>query len=327
MRITQKIIYDDFMRDINRNRGEMAGLQADLSSGKAVRLPSHEPVSFQRARLIEDEIRKQDQYQSNIDSGLRQARLAQESLDQVVDNLIDIKGIATKGSTGTTGEKARESMAEEVSGIRDSMISTLNLSYGDRYLFAGTNSAQAPFRYEDDLNLEEGVEENGENNNEENENGEESSSSEIPAPGGVANFSSSTPIQIRAGDGVSLDVSITGSELRESDAGDMFEIIGQLEQALRDNDPEAIKETISDIDQLVDHSAILTGKLGNNINRMEFMNEQYESTRIVKKADVSQLVDTDFAQAFSDMQRTQVSFEAAMAVHSNMIHNTLLDYI
>ena len=297
MRITQKIIFDDFMRDINTNRGQMANLQSDLSSGKSVRFPSQDPISFQRSRVVEGDIRKQEQYQSNISSGLRQARLAQEGLDETIDNLVDIKRILTQAATDTSSKSVRESMSEEIKGIRDTMVATLNMSYGDRYLFAGTNTAERPFQFDDTL------------------------------PGGVADMSNESELKVQAGDDLFVENSVTGTDLRTSSAGDMFEVIGDIQQALADNDTGALNGLLGDVDEVIDHVSIVTSRLGNNINRMEFMNEQYESSKIVMKSDVSNLVDTDFAKAFSDLQRTQVSFEAAMAVHSQMIHNTLLDYL
>lgn len=297
MRITQKIIFDDFMRDINKNRSQMAGIQSDLSSGKRVRIPSQDPISFQRSRILEENIRKQEQYQNNISSGLRQGRLAQEALDETIDSLIEIKRILTHGATDTSRDKVRESMAQEIAGIRDTIVMTLNSSYGDRYLFGGTNSAVEP------LTLDEA------------------------APGGVTNNSNATAPRIQAGDQMFVDISITATELRDTDAGDLFAVIGNIEQALRDNDTGALNQMMGDITETIDHTAILASRLGNNINRLEFMNEQYESTNIVLKSNVSELVDTDFAKAFSDMQRTQIAFESAMAVHTQMIHNTLLDYL
>ncbi len=297
MRITQKIIFDDFMRDINTNRGQMANLQSDLSSGKSVRFPSQDPISFQRSRVVEGDIRKQEQYQSNISSGLRQARLAQEGLDETIDNLVDIKRILTQAATDTSSKSVRESMSEEIKGIRDTMVATLNMSYGDRYLFAGTNTAERPFQFDDTL------------------------------PGGVADMSNESELKVQAGDDLFVENSVSGTDLRTSSAGDMFEVIGDIQQALADNDTGALNGLLGDVDEVIDHVSIVTSRLGNNINRMEFMNEQYESSKIVMKSDVSNLVDTDFAKAFSDLQRTQVSFEAAMAVHSQMIHNTLLDYL
>src|SRR5699024_11205144 len=145
MRITQKTIFGNFMRDVNNNRSELAKIQSDLSSGKSVRVPSHNPVSFQRGRILEEDIRKEEQFQSNIESGLRQSRLAQGALDETIDRLIEIKGLMVQGASSSYGESNRETMADSLSGIRDSIVSTLNLSYGDRYLFAGTNSAEKPF--------------------------------------------------------------------------------------------------------------------------------------------------------------------------------------
>lgn len=297
MRVTQKILYDDFLRDINRNRSEMAKLHSDLSSGKRVRIPSQDPVAFQRSRGIEENLRKSEQYQDNISSGLRQARLAQEALDEVIERLIDVKRISTQGATDTLSANDRKILADEIRGLRDTMVSTLNMSYGDRYLFAGTNSGEKPFVLDDS------------------------------APGGVLNQSNGKAPMIVAADGVKVDISVTGQELTQSQAGDMFELLSQIEQGLRDNDSSVINGLLGSVDEMIDQVSIVTSRLGGNINRMEFMFEQFESAKIGLQADISRLVDTDYAQAISDMQRNQIAFESAMAVHTRMINNTLLDYL
>ncbi len=297
MRVTQKILFDNFMRDINKNRGELAKNQSDLSSGRMVRVPSQDPISFQRSRIIEDNIRKEGQYQSNINNGLRQGRLAQEALDETIDRLIDIKQITVQGANDSANEKVRINMADEVKGIRDSIVHTLNLSSGDRYLFSGTNSAEAPFEI-DENNI-----------------------------GVVDNNSNAEAPQIAVADGVKLDISITGTELRDSDSGDMFEVLGDIEQALRDNDGVELNNLLPAIEDVIENVTTVTSRLGNNINRMEFMFEQYESKKISQESDVSELVDTNFAQSFSDLQRIQVAFESAMAVHTTMFGNSLLDYL
>jgi len=297
MRITQKTLFSNFMRDVNRNRSELAKVQSDLSSGKKVRVPSQDPTAFQRSRIIEENIRKEGQYQNNISNGLRQGRMAQEALDETTDRLIDVKRILTQGASDSSDEKVRGNMAEEIAGIRDSLVFTLNQSYGDRYIFAGTNSAEKPFEADDG------------------------------APGGILNNSNATPPKVSVADGVKLDMSITGTELRDTEAGDLFEILGNIEQALRENDRDALSGLLNDIDSGIEHVTTVTARLGNNINRMEYIFEQYESTKINQRSDVSELVDTDYAQSFSELQRVQVAFESAMAVHSTMFGNSLLDYL
>lgn len=284
------------MRDVNKNRGEAGRIQSDLSSGKTVRVPSQDPVPFQRARILEENIRKEDQFQSNIDSGLRQGRLAQDTLDKMIESLIGVKEVAVKGSSDSYGGSNRESMADQVAGIRDSLASSLNLTYGDRYLFAGTNSAQKPFEVDE-------------------------------LTGVVTNNSNNTGPVIKAGDGVNIKFSLTGQEITATPGGDLFTVLGDIEQALRDDDGAALNTLLTPLDSVIEHIADKTSQLGNNINRMEYMFEQYESSKISQRADVSGLVDTDYAQAFSDMQRTQVAYESAMAVHTTMFSNTLLNYL
>ena len=284
------------MRDVNKNRGEAGRIQSDLSSGRKVRLPSQEPVSFQRARITQENIRKEEQFQNNIDSGLRQGRLVQDTLDKMIDGLVEIKSLTVNGASDSYGPKNRESMADQIEGIKVTLANSLNLSYGDRYLFAGTNSDLQPFEVDE-------------------------------ATGNVTNNSNANGPIIKAGDGVNIEFSVTGTELANTPAGDIFTVLNDLEAAFRANDQQTINDYLGNMDDVIEHVTDLTSKLGNNINRMEYMYEQYESSKITQNADVSKLVDTDFAEAFSEMQRNQVAYESAMAVHTTMFQNTLLDYL
>ncbi len=294
MRVTQKTIFDNFMRDVNKNRGEMAEVQSDLSSGKEVRVPSQNPVDFQKSRILEADLSKVEQFQENINSGLRQGRLAQDTMDGVVDNLINVKSLMVKGSSDSMGAGERVNLADEVEGIRNQVVDSLNIQYGNRYLFGGTNSGEKPFEL---------------------------------AGGTVTNNSNDKAPHIVAADGVEIDISITGEEFVDSPGGDVFQFLGDVEDALRNNDDDQINDMLEDADQVINHATDLTSKLGDNINRMDFMFEQYESTKITQESDISELVDTNYAEAFSDMQRNQVAYESAMAVHSKMFENTLLNYI
>ena len=294
MRVTQKTIFDNCMRDVNKNRSKMAEIQSDLSSGRDVRVPSQGPVDFQSSRILEADLDKVEQFQSNIGSGLRQGRLAQDTMDGVVDSLINVKNLMVKGSSDSLGESERNSLADKLSGIRKQVVDSLKIQYGERYLCAGTNSGEKPFEL---------------------------------AGGTVTNNSNDKPPHVVAGDGVEIDISITGEDIADTPAGDLFAFMGDVENALRNNDNEQVNNLLEDADDVINHVTDLTSKLGDNINRMDFMNEKYESTKVTQESDISELVDTDFAKAFSDMQRTQVAYESAMAVHSKMFKNTLLNYL
>lgn len=297
MRITQKTLFDTFMRDIQTNRRHMGKVQSDLSSGRQVRFASHDPVAFEQSRIIQTNIRKEEQYQKNISSGLRQSRLAQEAIDQGLDQLIEVKRIGLQGLSESSGPDVRENLARQVSGLLDNLIDTLNVSYGDRYLLAGTASDERPF------------ERTG------------------TGPGGVEARGNGEAPKVIAGDGVTVEISIDSDSLRGTPQGDLFEIIDQVSQALASNDTDALRTRMESMDEAIDHVADLGSRLGTRVNQLDHLYETYESSALLQKSDVSELVDTDYAEAFSELQRIQIAYESAMAVHSSMTKVTLLDFI
>ena len=308
MRVTQQILFGNLMRDVNSNRSQMGKIQSDLSSGRTVRLPSHGPVEFQRSRIIEENLRKEIQFQDNISNGLRQSRMAQESMQEAIDRMIDVKKLMVSGANSTADQNVHNTMAQEIRGIRDTLINTFNVQSGDRYLFAGTNSSVKPF---EKVEYVEPIPPDPDEN----------------PPGLVQNNSNAKAPSVLVGDGITVEVSISGEELRNTTAGDFFQILEDSIVALENGDHEAVNGLLGDVDVAIEHITSLSARIGTNINRMDFLFEQYESTRISQKSQISEMVDTDYAQAFSDLQTNQIAYEAAMAVHSTMFSNTLLNYL
>lgn len=308
MRVTQQILFGNLMRDVYTNRSQMGKIQSDLSSGRSIRLPSHGPVDFQRSRIIEENLRKETQYQDNISNGLRQSRVAQASMNESIDRLIDVKTMMVQGANNTSSQTVHNTMAQEIRGIRDTLINTFNVQSGERYLFAGTKSSIKPFEKVEFVAFE-------------------PPDPDPNPPGLVENNSNAKAPSVLVGDGITVDVSISGEELRNTSAGDLFQTLEDVIVALEAGDHQAVNGLLGDIDVAIEHIANVSSKLGTNINRMDFLFEQYESTRISQKSQISEMVDTDYAKAFSELQTNQIAYEAAMAVHSTMFSNTLLDYL
>ena len=95
---------------MNRNRTQMAEIQSNLSSAKKVRFPSQDPVSFQRSRSIEEAFVNLNN-SKNINNGLRQSRLVQDSCVKSIDDLIEIKRILVQSASSYNAED-RANMAD-----------------------------------------------------------------------------------------------------------------------------------------------------------------------------------------------------------------------
>lgn len=297
MRITQLLTFNGFQDQLKNNRQQLAKFQEQLSTGKRVVRPSDDNVAFGNSRQLQETIRKNKQYQKNIKTGMSHARSSQEALDSMIDILIDFKTAAIQGSTDTLNDNDREILADKVAGLKKKIVSRANKKFNNTYLFGGTNSTEAPF---------------SENNT---------------APGGVADTSTDRALKIRVSEITEIETTVTGNELRDTSAGDLFEVMQSVEDALRANDRDAVNNAQEDIDKVVEHVTGLASKLGNNINRMDYISEQIESQSISQEAEISRMTDADYAETIANFKKHETSYQAAMSVHSRISQMSLLNYI
>lgn len=297
MRITQLLTFNGFQDQLKNNRQELAKFQEQLSTGKRVVRPSDDNVAFGNSRELQETMRKNEQYQKNIKTGLSHARSSQEALDGMIDILIDFKTTAINGSTDTLNAEDRENLANKVAGLKEKIVDLGNRKFSDTYLFGGTKSAEPPF------------------------------SEDTAAPGGVADASTDQALKTRVSEITEIETTITGTELRDTSAGDLFEIMQTVEDALRANDRDAVSNAQGDIEDAVEHVTGLASKLGNNINRLDFISEQIESQSIDQEAEVSRMTDADYAETISNFKKHETSYQAALSVHSRISQMSLLNYI
>jgi flagellar hook-associated protein 3 FlgL len=297
MRVTQKTTFNNLNRYLNDNREALAKFQQQLSSGKRVTKASDDGIAFSTGRELSNAIRKNEQYQSNIGSGLTKARYAEEALSGMADALIDFKSLALNASSDSLNAEDRESLADQVAGIKDRLVDLGNTKFNGAHLFAGTKTSELPFEIDG------------------------------AAQGGVRYDGNAKEIEAQISDTSRVSVSVSGSELRNSGSGDLFEIMQNTEDALRANDRAAINGQLDNIDDASNHVINLTSTLGSNTNRMDFLNEQLKGQAIDQDGERSRLIDTDFAEAFSNVQKYETSYQAALSVHSRIIQTSLLDFL
>jgi len=297
MRITQNIIYGDFLRNINRSQNKISVLQNQLSSGRKVNKASDDPVAFSAGRRISESLRQAGQFQRNIDSGLGQAREVQRALDGMIDLMIDIQAKAIEGASDTNGAQQREALANEVTRLKEQLVDLANVDFNGTHLFGGTNTLDPPFELD------------------------------TTAVGEVADSSTTKRLKVMVSDTLNVDVSITGKELRQTPQGDLFGLIGILETALATNDANTINQSIEQLDDALNHVTDLASQNGSNINQLDFLFQRIESEKIDSAAQLSTLIDTDFTEAVSELSRQQSAFEAALASQAQFTRTSMLNFL
>jgi flagellar hook-associated protein 3 FlgL len=120
-------------------------LTTELSSGVRVSSLSDDPVaSGENARLL-NEIQQDDSFTTNSSLVSSKLQVADSALGSVVTELTSAISLATSANNGTMNASDVKTVATQITGILDEVVSLANTSYEGQYIFAGGATSTAPF--------------------------------------------------------------------------------------------------------------------------------------------------------------------------------------
>lgn len=120
-------------------------LSNELSSGLRVTKLSDDPVAAGENVLLLDQIDRDDSFTQSSSLVQGQLQVADSALSSVVAQLTQAISLATGASNGTTNASQLASVSNELSGIRDEIVSLANTSYQGQYIFGGAQTSMPPF--------------------------------------------------------------------------------------------------------------------------------------------------------------------------------------
>lgn len=138
MRITNKIMQNNNLTNINMNKVLQDKLSTQMSTEKKISKPSDDPVIAIRALRLRGNVTEVTQYYSknipDAESWLNVTEGALKNTSSIITNMI---AQCTKGSNGDLTSKEREIILEQLKALRDEVYSTADVDYAGRYVFAG----------------------------------------------------------------------------------------------------------------------------------------------------------------------------------------------
>lgn len=144
-RVTQNLLYNNVLSNLNRNLQDLIETQTQLSSGKRISKPSDDPVGVSSAIRLRSRLSETEQLLSNIDSGNTQLNLTDAALDDMSSIIIRAQELAIAQANTTADDNSRTAVAEELNALINQMVDILNTRVGNRYIFAGHDSLKEPF--------------------------------------------------------------------------------------------------------------------------------------------------------------------------------------
>jgi flagellar hook-associated protein 3 FlgL len=144
MRVTNRMLANNFLTDMTTNLNNLQTLQQQLTSGKEIRRPSDDPLRVARAMQLHSEIGANKQYNENIKDTLSWLEQTDTALGQLGDQTHRIRELLVSAGNVAYGTDERKKINDEVKEIIGQMSQTLNASFDGRFIFGGTRGTAKP---------------------------------------------------------------------------------------------------------------------------------------------------------------------------------------
>ena len=120
-------------------------LTQELASGSRVNQLGEDPVAAGENVMLQDQISRDDSFSLTASSTQSMLQVSDSALGTVVSQLTTAISLAMEANNGTLNASDRQSIANQLSGIRDEVVSLANTTYQGRYIFSGSLGSTAPF--------------------------------------------------------------------------------------------------------------------------------------------------------------------------------------
>jgi flagellar hook-associated protein 3 FlgL len=130
---------------VDQSSSEEDALTAELSSGLRVNSLSDDPVAVAQSTLFGSAIAKDDSFVQTASGETSLLQVTDSTLGDVVAQVTSALSLAVEGNNGTENATNLATVAQQLSGIRDQVLSLANTNYQGQYLFGGSQGSTPPF--------------------------------------------------------------------------------------------------------------------------------------------------------------------------------------
>lgn len=138
MRITNKIMQNNSLHNINSNKLLQDKLSTQLSTQKKITRPSDDPVIAIRAlRLRSDVSQIRQYYEKNSPDAESWLKITEDALGTTTEVLLSMTEQANRGANKDFGYEDLDIIVTQLKALRDEFYATGNVDFAGRYVFTG----------------------------------------------------------------------------------------------------------------------------------------------------------------------------------------------
>jgi len=146
MRITDLILQNNFLVNINSTKNRLSKLQLQIATQSKISVPSDDPIASSRILKLTEQIETMNSFQKNIQNSLSFLGTTVSTMDSVQTELEKVMTDLT-GLNNPLNSQSLEVYIGKIDLAINSLLDFANTQYGGKYLFGGTDNSAMPYTY------------------------------------------------------------------------------------------------------------------------------------------------------------------------------------
>jgi flagellar hook-associated protein 3 FlgL len=294
VRITQQMMVDSMLRNVEQNQARTEDLQNQITSGSRIFKPSDDPVGVARAISLQDSLGQTQQYLRNIDQATSWLNTTDSSLQAVSDSISRARELAVQAANDSLNSSDRVAIQSEITQIQQHVLDLAHSKYGAYFIFAGSASGQPGYVQAADSSLN-------------------------PA----AYQGNRGQVQREIAPGTTISVSTDAQATFDP----MFSALTTLQTGLTSGSTATIRSSMDGFDRALDALNTSRSQVGAKTNRMDVLKSRQDSISVDLTGLLSSVKDVDMAQAITNYSMAQNVYQASLKAGAQSIQPSLLDYL
>lgn len=351
MRVSDKMQFEQVKTNISKNRQQMADLQNQAATQKRVTKPSDDPLAASRVLSNRIDLQGLKQFSKNLNYARTFLEYTDQSLGDMSELVMRAKELAlSQSNDGSGNEESRRVVATEIQQLYAQLVSIGNRKIGDRYIFGGFKTQNAPFDAEGRYFGDKG---------EMNVHIDKDTFLAMNVPGGrvflgqgMDNKGAMEPAPKQAKTIEEFEVmkqnqkdprsnaptlrgpaSAMGDDDQESNGPkplqgtNVFTVLRDLEISLRTNDKVGVQNTLDALDDALSQVVLTRAQVGSRAASVDNSMAALEKAKVDNNISISNLEDVDIFATVSDINKTESTLQATLQTSGKMIQSSLMDFL
>lgn len=331
MRITTGMVRRNYMSGLSASLLDMNNSRNTLQTGRRFNRVSEDPFRASSAAALERKYLRNKDYLDTI----TELQSLSDSQEDAVGQISDIaetvsKDYSVSAMNGVSGKDGRQSYATALRELQESVVSSLNAQYGDRFVLAGNEALKAPFELKDGKLYYRGLDVSDPKNQQQLEDlSKEASYVDI---GFGLSFENNTNNVVSS---TAYDMALSGLNLvgfgqtADGTEKNMVVLMGQMADVLeKENfDEEAYAKLWNQFQKGADELVDVNAKLGIRSKSLETTKTRLSDMDLAMTEQLDALVNVDPAEAIMNYSYAQYTYTSALKIGSGILGQSLLDFI